>query len=83
MPVGDMFNSSSLRSGRHTSFVSVAEHAAEFNTEHFLPARFGNDPWAALPGRIVTHVLSVSAGQLGDPVAIDILIKPCDRLFHD
>lgn len=60
----------------------LAQYTVEFKTEHLPPTRFALYPWAALPGRIVTHMLSVSAVQLSDPVAVDILIKSCDRLFH-
>ena len=44
-----------------------------------LPAE---DPRPAHKRRLMTHVLPVSTGQIGDPVAVFILMKTDDRLMH-
>jgi len=38
-------------------------------------ALFGLNPGAVLPGRIVPHVASVAAFQVGDPVTLLVLMK--------
>ena len=47
------------------------------------PARFGEHPRTAGERRLVTHVLCVAAGQVGYPIALLILVKPDNCLFHD
>ena len=43
----------------------------------------GNYPGPQLPGRRMTDVLRVAAGQFGHPVILFILKKACDLLFHN
>jgi hypothetical protein len=47
------------------------------------PAHFGEYPWTAGERRLVTHVLPMATGQVGYPIALLILVKPDNRLFHD
>lgn len=51
-------------------------------TEHGVAARFGNDPRALGPGRVMPYMLKVTAGQLGDPVVLFILMVSDDGLLH-
>ena len=45
-------------------------------------ARFGLDPGTALPGRVMADVSGVSAGEIGDPVMLFVLMKSDDLLVH-
>jgi hypothetical protein len=47
-----------------------------------LPPLFTEDPWPAHERRLMAHVLPVPAGEIGDPVAVFVLMKPGDRLMH-
>lgn len=53
-------------------------HAIKYRTEHRLAAGFTEHPWAALPGRIVAHVLRVAAFELGHPMPLVIDAKAND-----
>jgi hypothetical protein len=48
-----------------------------------IPTLFGKDPWTAGERRLMAHVLSVTTGQVSHPIALLILMKPDNRLFHD
>jgi hypothetical protein len=37
-----------------------------------------SDPWARLPGRVVTNVLIVATFQLGDPMLFLVVMVPDD-----
>jgi len=56
----------------------VAERAFDLHAEARGPALRGLRPRAILPGRPVTHVLRMAAGELRDPVAVLILTEPGD-----
>jgi len=45
-------------------------------------ALFGLDPGTALPGRVVADVPGVSAGEIGDPVMLFVLMEAGDWLGH-
>ena len=47
-----------------------------------VAARFRQHPRPARHRRLVTHMLSMAAGQIGNPIAIIILVIPNDRLLH-
>jgi hypothetical protein len=50
----------------------------------FLGASFGrNDPWAIHPRRVVPDVLRVPALELGDPVAVLVLVIADDAPVHE
>ena len=65
------------------SWWLVAQHAVQHLAEPCAASFFGEHPWAHLPRRIVADVLVVATGQLGDPVALVVLMKARDRLLHD
>jgi hypothetical protein len=44
---------------------------------------FGEYPWAACERRLMAHMLPVTTGQVSHPIALFILMKPNNRLFHD
>ena len=46
-----------------------------------LPPLFTEDPWPAHERRLMAHVLPVPAGEIGDPVAVFVLMKTGDRLM--
>lgn len=56
--------------------------AVEFKTYARGTALFGQDPGARDERRIVTHMLAVTALQIGAPVAVLILMKACNPAFH-
>src|SRR5262245_52495891 len=56
----------------------VAERAFDRRAEARSPALRGLRPRAVLPGRPVTHMLRVAAGELRDPVSVLILTESGD-----
>src|SRR5688572_23746310 len=60
----------------------AALRALERQTDMLLAARFRQDPGSQLPRRRVTHVLSVPAGQLGNPDVIRVSGEPRDATRH-
>ncbi len=60
----------------------VAEGAVEFRSEPSRPLGLVEDPWPLLEGRPMADVLGVQARQLGDPVAVFVLMKPDDGPLH-
>jgi len=59
--------------------------SATFDAHQSLPqeatsTRFGRHPGPGLPRRIVPHMLSVTAFELGDPMFLFILMEPDDPL---
>jgi hypothetical protein len=56
--------------------------AIEYAPDKVLATFFGLDPLAYQPGRIVPHMVPVPAAQIRHPVALLILVKANDRLFH-
>ena len=67
------------RSGvsRLVAFLTVQER-----TEMLLTSMSGKDPWAVEERWVMTNMLSVTTGQISDPVAILILVIINDRLLH-
>ena len=57
----------------------VAERAVQQLAEAPLPPLGRGGPGAAAPGRPMADVLVVSAGELGHPIAVGILVKADDR----
>ena len=55
--------------------IVAAFRAMKFAADVLAAAVFARDPLAALPRRIVPHVLRVPTLQAGDPVAAVILMK--------
>jgi hypothetical protein len=41
-----------------------------------------NDPKAVCPGRVMTHMLRMSTGEIGHPVVLLVLMKTDDRTLH-
>ena len=64
----------SPESRHRSSSVFIATHAAQQLAQMRLPSGYGHDPWPQLPRRTMAHMLSVSAGELGDPVALLVLV---------
>src|SRR6185437_797960 len=60
----------------------IAFEALKRRADHALPPRGGGDPWTADPGRIVTHVLVVSAVELGHPVLLLVAMVTGDVALH-
>jgi hypothetical protein len=58
-------------------FVST-QHASQLGAEESSPSLLADDPRAHLPGRIVSHVLRVTALELSDPMTLGILVKAHD-----
>ena len=48
-----------------------------------VAADFGQDPWPVRHRRLVTHMLSMAASQIGHPIAVFVEMIPDDRLVHD
>ena len=67
--------------GRFASHL-LAEGALERRSELLSPAFRLQDPGPQIEGRLMTHVLLVSAGELGYPVAVFVLVVADDRLLH-
>ena len=63
-------------------FSAVTLEAVEPDAEPAAAALGGDDPRAALPGRVVPDVLVVSALQLGHPVPLRVLVKARDPTLH-
>ncbi len=63
--------------------VLVAFHAIQLESDLGL-ATFGSRcPVAFGPGWIVSHMLKMSAVQLGDPMVLFIFVIADDGLFHN
>ena len=60
----------------------VALDAVQALAEHAGPALGRLRPGPVPPRRVVTRVLVVAAGQLGDPVALVVQMEAFDGLFH-
>jgi hypothetical protein len=60
----------------------LAEPAAERRAEALPPALGLEDPRMLVEGRLVPHVLLVAARELGDPVAVLVLVVADDRALH-
>jgi hypothetical protein len=61
----------------------VALFAVEDLAELGDSAGFGLRPRAILPGRVMAHMLGVSAGKVGDPVVFFVLMEGYDLLMHN
>lgn len=51
-------------------------------TEHRLTPRFIDHPFPHLPGWVMADMARMAAGEIGDPIALFVLMKSDDRLFH-
>jgi len=60
----------------------VALFALELDAEPAPPALFGHHPRTLLPGRMMAHVLRVSALKIGHPIGMLVLMETDDFLFH-
>lgn len=60
----------------------VAKPAAKRRTDPFAPTCGVEDPRAQLERRLVAHVSAVAAGELGDPVAVLVLVIADDCALH-
>jgi hypothetical protein len=60
----------------------VAEGAVELRSDPTGPLRLVEDPWPVLEGRLMADVLVVQTRQLGDPVAVLVLMEPDDGPLH-
>ncbi|HKD20083.1 MAG TPA: hypothetical protein VKG23_19690 [Thermoanaerobaculia bacterium] len=60
----------------------VAKTAIEKFAESFSPAFGIEDPRAQLERRLVAHVPMVAARELGDPLALLVLVVADDRTLH-
>src|SRR5690242_17926939 len=60
----------------------VALDAVQLETKKACPPFRRGHPGAHLPGRLVSHVLTVTARQLGDPAAFLVEVVPDDRLLQ-
>ncbi len=47
-----------------------------------LTSVIGQDPWAVEERRVMSNMLPMTTGQIGNPVAMLILVIPNDRLLH-
>ncbi len=63
-------------------YSAVAERAVELRSDPSRPLGLIQDPWALLKGRAMADVLVVKARQLGDPVAVLVLMEPDDGPLH-
>lgn len=63
-------------------FGPVAERAAQPRRDVGLASIVAEYPWALLERRAMPHVLVVTAGQLGDPVAFCVLVEAGDCSLH-
>ena len=59
----------------------ITTQTVEQLAEVRLPSRVGRDPRPQLPRRTMPHMLPVSACEIGNPVALLVLVKADDRLF--
>ena len=60
----------------------VTLQAVEQMSQHLLSALDGDDPFANHPGRIVTDMLIVAAGELRNPMTFVIDVVSVNRLLH-
>ncbi len=56
--------------------------AMQVLTQVPFAAFFGDDPGTLAPGRVVPHMPGMTAGKVRDPVAVFILMKSDNALFH-
>jgi hypothetical protein len=59
-----------------------ASRAIEFDAESRIPAGGRDYPRTHLKGRLMPHVLSVSAFEIGHPITDLIATKPNDFAIH-
>lgn len=60
----------------------VALLAIQMGTHIVVASGDGEHPRAIREWRLMPHVLSMTTGQIGDPVTIVILVISDDRLLH-
>ena len=71
-----------LTHSRLRGFAFVALSAIELDAEPAPPPLGGRYPRTLLPGRLMAHVLGVSALKIGHPVGVLVLMEANDFLFH-
>jgi hypothetical protein len=62
--------------------LSVAQTAFDKLAECLLSSGFGRHPRSDEPGRLVTHMLAVTALQLRDPMLLFVLTESHDASLH-
>jgi hypothetical protein len=67
---------------RRRGHVLGAEAALERRAEVFSPTRGLEDPGSFEERRPVPHVLPMAAGELGDPLALRVLVEADDCALH-
>lgn len=72
----------SSRSRRKIDSRFLALLAIQMSTQILIAAGDGEHPRAIREGRLMPNVLSMPTGQIGDPIAIVILVISDDRLLH-
>ena len=70
----------SRRLERLLSFFTLL--AVQCATKMLLPPVLSENPRPAHKRRLMAHVLAMSAGQIGHPVAVFVLMKTDDGLMH-
>jgi len=51
-------------------------------TQVLLASSSCQDPWATCERRLMPHMLSMTASQIGHPITLLILMKTNNRLLH-
>ena len=67
---------------RRRGHVLVAEATLERHPEALSPTLGLEDPWSWVERRLVPHVLLMPAGELGDPLALCVLVETDDGALH-
>lgn len=72
----------SSRSRRRIGCGFLALLAIQISTQILIASGDGEYPRAIREGGLMPNVLSMPTGQIGDPIAIVILVIADDRLLH-
>ncbi len=70
------------RSRRSLGRRFVALLAIQIGPHILVASGDGEHPWAVREWRLMPYVLSMTTGQIGNPIAIFILVISDDRLLH-
>jgi len=70
------------KKGQNPSWILFTLQAIEQLAKVFPPTIFGQDPPTTDERRLMAHVLSMTAGQVGHPITSLILMKPDNCLVH-
>ena len=71
-----------IRSRKRIGSRFVALLAIQMGTQIPVPSGNGEHPRTVREGGLMPHVLSVTTSQIGNPIAIVILVISDDRLLH-